>query len=67
MDELSRKLDLKVRIENNNENQKLIKEKQICSLIKVIVERLEVNIVEIFLKKAKSKNNKIVRRIVNRW
>ena len=67
MDELSRKLDLKVRIENNNENQKLIKEKQICSLIKVIVERLEVNIVEIFLKKAKSKNNKIVKRIVDRW
>ena len=67
MDELSRKLDLKVRIENNNENQKLIKEEQICSLIKVIVERLEVNIVEIFLKKAKSKNNKIVRRIVDRW
>jgi len=26
-DKLSRKLDLKVEIENNNENQKLIKEK----------------------------------------
>ena len=50
VDELSRKPDLKVKMENNNENQKLIKEEWIYSLVKVIVEGLKVNIVEFFLK-----------------
>ena len=58
VDELSRKPDLKVKMENNNENQKLIKEEWICSLVKVIVEGLKVNIVEIFFKKLKVKIKK---------
>jgi len=58
VNELSRKPDLKVKMENNNENQKLIKEEWICSLVKVIVEGLKVNIVEIFFKKLKVKIKK---------
>ena len=42
--ELNRKLDWKVEVEKDNDNQKLIKEEQICSLTKVIIKRLEVNI-----------------------
>jgi len=67
VNELSRKLNLKVGIENNNENQKLIKEEWICSLVIVIVEELELNIVETFFRKAKSKNKEVVRKVVDRW
>ena len=35
-DRLSRKLDQKVGVEKDNKNQKLIKEKWICSLAKVV-------------------------------
>jgi len=43
---LSRRLDWKVGVENNNENQKLIKEKWIYSLAEVVIEGLEVDIIE---------------------
>jgi len=43
---LSRRLDWKVGVENNNENQKLIKEKWIYSLAEVLIEGLEVDIIE---------------------
>ena len=43
---LSRRLDYKIGIENNNNNQKLIKEEWICSLVEVVVERLEVDIIK---------------------
>ena len=45
-DELSRKLDWKIEIEKDNENQTLIKEEQIFSLAKVVIERLKVDILE---------------------
>jgi len=38
VDRLSRRLDWKVGIENDNNNQNLIKEQWICSLIEVIIE-----------------------------
>jgi len=47
-------------MENNNENQKLIREEWICSLVKVIIKRLEVNIVEKILKKLKVKIIKLL-------
>ena len=43
---LSRRLDWKVGVENNNENQKLIKEKWIYSLAEVVIEGLKVDIIE---------------------
>ena len=42
--ELSRRLDWKVEVEKNNDNQKLVKEEQICSLAKVVIEGFEVDI-----------------------
>jgi len=41
VDELSRRPDLKVGIENNNENQKLIKEEWIKGIIEVVVKKNE--------------------------
>ena len=41
-DKLSRRIDLKVEIENNNENQKLIKKEWIREMIEVVVERPDV-------------------------
>ena len=35
----------KVKVEKNNENQKLIKEKWICSLAKVVIEESEIDII----------------------
>ena len=46
VDGLSRKLDLKVSIENNNSNQLFIKDYWICNLYKVVIEGLEIAIVE---------------------
>ena len=45
-DILSRRPDWKVWVENDNKNQKLIKEEWICSLTEVVVEGLEVDILE---------------------
>jgi len=53
VDELSRRLDWKVRIKNDNNSQTLIKEQWICKLAEVIIERSEVKI-----KIARSKNIK---------
>ena len=52
-DRLSRKLDWKIGVEKDNENQTLIKEQWTHSLV-------EVEIVE-KIKKARSKNEKVVR------
>ena len=46
VDGLSRRLDWKVKIENDNNNQALIKEQLICSLVEVIIEGPKVEIVE---------------------
>ena len=59
VDELSRKLDQKVGIENDNDNQTLIKEQWIFILTEVVIERPEVDIVE-KIKKARSKDEEVV-------
>ena len=43
-DKLSWRLDQKVGVKKNNENQTLIKEQWICSLAKVVIEESEVEI-----------------------
>ena len=43
-DELSRRPDWKVGIENDNENQIFIKDYWICNLFEVVIEGLEVDI-----------------------
>ena len=45
IDELSKRLDQKVEIENDNNNQTLIKEQWIHSLAEVVIERLKVDII----------------------
>ena len=45
-DRLSRRLDWKVGVENDNDNQIFIKDNWICSLQEVVIEEPEVNIVE---------------------
>jgi len=46
IDKHSRKPDWKVGVENDNKNQKLIKEEWICNLAEVVIEGLEVDILE---------------------
>ena len=46
VDGLSRRLDWKVGVENDNDNQVLIKDNWICSLEEVIIEESEVDILE---------------------
>jgi len=60
VDGLSRRPDWKVRIENDNNNQTLIKEQWIHSLAKVVIEGSEVEIVE-KIKKARSKDEEVVK------
>jgi len=43
---LSRRLDWKIGVENDNKNKKLIKKKCIQRLVKVVVKESEVNIIE---------------------
>jgi len=43
---LSRRLDWKVGIKKNNENQTLIKEQWIYNLVKIVIEEPEVDIIE---------------------
>ena len=59
-DGLSRKLDWKVRIEKNNDNQVFIKNSWLYNLHEVVIEEPEVDIVE-KIKKAKSKDKEVVR------
>ena len=56
---LSKRQDLEVGIENNNENQKLIKEKWIREMIEVVVERPDMMLVE-KIKRAREKDEKMV-------
>ena len=46
VDGLSRRLDQKVGVGNDNDNQTLIKKQWICSLTEVVIEEPEVDIVE---------------------
>jgi len=62
-DGLSKRPDWKVRVENDNDNQILIKDNWIHSLEEVVIEGLEVDILE-KIKKAKSKDEEVVRVVV---
>jgi len=44
-DGLSRRLDWKIRTENNNSNQVLMKYYWICNLTEVVIEEPEINII----------------------
>ena len=59
-DGLSRRLDLKVGTEKDNENQVLIKEQQIYNLIEIVIERPKVDILE-KIKIARGKDKEVVR------
>ena len=59
-DELNRRLDWKVGVEKNNENQTLIKEQWFYSLVQVVIKESEVEIVE-KIKIAKRKDKEVVR------
>jgi len=59
-DGLSRRLDWKVGVGNDNNNQIFIKDNWICSLEEVVIEGPEVDIVK-KIKKARSKDEEVVR------
>ena len=59
-DRLSRRLDWKVGVEKDNNNQVFIKDNWICSLEEVVIEGSEVDILG-KIKKARSKNKEVVR------
>ena len=59
-DRLSRRPDRKVGVEKDNDNQVFIKDCQLCSLQKVVIEEPEIDIVE-KIKKARSKDKEVVR------
>ena len=46
MNRLNKRLDYKVGVENDNNNQTLIKKEQICNLAEVVIKKPEVNILE---------------------
>jgi len=59
-DKLSRRLDWKVGVEKDNEDQVFIKDNWICNLQKVVIEGPEVEMLE-KIKRAKSKDKDVVR------
>ena len=59
-DRLSKRLDWKVEVEKDNDNQLFIKDYQLYSLSKVVIEGLEVDIVE-KIKIARNKDKEVVR------
>ena len=63
MDRLSKRLDWKVGTENDNNNQALIKEQWIYSLIEVVIEGPEVDILK-KIKITRGKDEEIVRKVV---
>jgi len=60
VDGLSRRLDWKIGVENNNDNQVFIKDNWIHSLKEVVIEGPEVDIVE-KIKRVRSKDEDVVR------
>jgi len=60
VDRLSRRLDWKVGVKRNNENQVFIKDCWLCSLYKIVIEGPKVDIVE-KIKGAKSKDKEVIR------
>jgi len=59
-DGLSRRLDWKVGVDKDNENQVFIKDNWVCNLQEVVIEGPEVDIIE-KIKKARGKDKEIVR------
>ena len=59
-DRLSQRVDWKIGVEKDNDNQVFIKDNWIHSMYEVVIEGSEVEIVE-KIKKARSKNEDIVR------
>jgi len=59
-DGLKRRSDWKIGVENDNENQILIKNNWICSIQKVVIEEPEVDIMK-KIKKAKSRDEDVIR------
>ena len=60
VDSLSRRLDWKVGVENDNENQKLIKEEWVRGMIEVVVEGPKTMLLE-KIKKARRKDKEVVK------
>ena len=59
-DGLSRRLDWKIGVERDNENQVFIKDNWVCNLQEVVIEGPEVELLE-KIKKARSKDKDVVR------
>ena len=59
-DGLSRRLDWKIGVDKDNENQVIIKDNWMCNLQEVIIEGSEVDIIE-KIKKARSRDKDVVR------
>jgi len=59
-DRLSRRLDWKIGVDKDNENQVIIKDNWIYNLQEVVIEGLEVDIIE-KIKKARSRDEDVVR------
>ena len=59
-DGLSKRPDLKVKVKNDNENQKSIKEEWIKEMIKVVIEEPEMILVK-KIKRAREKDKEVVR------
>ena len=59
-DGLSRRMDWKVGVDKDNENQIIIKDHWICNMYEVIVEGPEVDLLE-KIKKVRSKDKNVVR------
>ena len=59
-DGLSKRVDWKVGVEKDNEDQVFIKDNWICSMYEIVVEGPEVDIIE-KIKKARSKDEDVVR------
>ena len=60
VDRLGKRLDWKVEVEKDNDNQTLIKNNQICNIQEVVIEEPEVDILE-KIKNSRSKDKEIVR------
>ena len=60
VDGLSRRLDWKIGVDKDNENQVIIKDNWIRNLQEVVIEEPEVDIIE-KIKKARSKDEDVVR------
>ena len=59
-DRLSQRVDWKVEVDKDNENQIFIKDNWIHSMYEIVIERPEVNLLE-KIKKARSKDENVIR------